>query len=228
MASPEEAKPILHHLLSKLQEPSAKHYERYHEWIESHPGLEDFLYGRLRPEVLRYLQRGVRLVDAMKSIGGDLQFKGRAVYVHGVAGLDNLTRMYIGQSNQLSTRIWKQHHYFRYRRDNPSLHYYAVQNSTYDVWAVLATLPAGINSSAPGMDRPDLVLNILEMWCGLLFRCLPRQFLREYLPSEFPVPAGPPDGLNIDCPLDHGLDIKEHEWVDMSQTQDPLVKEACG
>ena len=74
------------------------------------------------------------------------------------------------------------------------------------------------------MDRPDLLLNLMEMWCCLLFRTLPQPLLAEYLPPGSMVPVGPPDGLNMSSPLDQGLPLTEREWVDMSETQDPLLQ----
>jgi hypothetical protein len=185
----------------------------------------------------------------MKNIGGNLNFEGRAVYLHGVLGLDrryailaihdilpmlrlSLTylikcraRVYIGQSASLRTRV-KQHWNFRYRRDNPSLHYYAVQNSIYDVFAVLAMLPhsnAPGTSEIPGMDQPDLFLNVLETWCCLLFRCLPHQALAEYLvPESIEGKDFESGALNIANPLDHGGD-SAWDCIDLKESRDPLV-----
>ena len=60
----EDARKILNHLLSKLKEPDSRHYERYGGWIEKHPGLEDFALTRLRSEVIQYLDRGARSIEA--------------------------------------------------------------------------------------------------------------------------------------------------------------------
>lgn len=140
------------------------------------------------------------------------------------------SRIYIGQSNTLNTRI-KQHWSFRYRRDNPSLHYYAMQQSIFDSFTVLATLPSPGSKgykSLPGMDQPELVLNVLEMWCCLLFRTLPRQTLEAWLPEHLCKAnklyrgAVEGSGLNIAPPLDHG-DRSSRSWVDLSISADPLI-----
>lgn len=78
------------------------------------------------------------------------------------------------------------------------------------------------------MDEPQLVMNVLEMYCALLLRTLPRKLLLQYLPPGSKVPIGPPDGLNIGCPLDHGLPYKSQEWIDLSDSQDPLVLQYIG
>jgi hypothetical protein len=76
------------------------------------------------------------------------------------------------------------------------------------------------------MDQPDLYLNVLEMWCCLLFRSLPPQILAEYLPDE--ALSGQKKtvsvGLNIANPLDHG-GKEAFDWVDLSESDDPLVLE---
>lgn len=223
-----EARQLLSELLAQLQNPDSRHYARYGKWIEKHGAskLEDQIVSFLRPEVSTYLQLGNGSVNSLKNIGGNLMFEGRAVYLHGILGQDRRSRIYIGQSTSLNARL-KQHWNFRYRRDNFSLHYHAVQNSVYDVFAVLAMLPhpsaPGV-SALPGMDQPDLILNILEMWCCLLFRTLPPQVLSEYgIPPKPALGEGSLDvGLNIANPLDHG-GRGGWETVDLSTSDDPLV-----
>ncbi|KAF2279625.1 uncharacterized protein EI97DRAFT_359341, partial [Westerdykella ornata] len=225
-----EARGILSHLLAKLEDGQLGPHKRYADWIQKHgrQELEGFLYGCLRPEVLSHLQLGSMNVTSLKNIGGDLAYEGRAIYIHGILGLERRTRIYIGQSTSLRPRL-KQHWNFRYRRDNPSLHYYAMHNSVFDVFSVLATLPSPFSPSSqtlPGMDQPDLLLNVLEAWCCLLFRCLPPKLLKECLPPG--IRAESKDlqnvALNVANPLDQG-DKGSMQWVDLSGTQDPLIQE---
>jgi hypothetical protein len=136
--------------------------------------------------------------------------------------------VYIGQSNNLRQRV-AQHLNFRYRRDNPSLHYHALQYSIYNTIGVLAVLPPP-NANAPGMDAPDLLQNVLEMWFCLLFRSLPEQSLEEWLPSDNTINKarkeareGVVGGLNIALPLDQGE--KSRTWVDLSESEDVLVRQ---
>jgi hypothetical protein len=81
------------------------------------------------------------------------------------------------------------------------------------------------------MDDPGLLLNVLEMWMGLVFRTLPASMLDEWMP-EGVSPArregkeGLFGGLNIRSPLDQG-DSKS-DWVDLSESDDPLVREYAG
>lgn len=74
------------------------------------------------------------------------------------------------------------------------------------------------------MDHPDLLLNILEMWCCLMFRTLPPQVLSEYgIPPKPALGEGSLGvGLNIANPLDHGA-RGGWETVDLSTSDDPLV-----
>lgn len=231
MAATLEAQSILSVLLLKLQEEGSKHEKRYGDWMKrGGPQLEEFLFRCLRREVLVYLQLGNGNVNSIKNIAGDLSSGGRAVYIHGILGLDKRSRVYIGQTNSLNKRL-KQHWNFRYRRDNPSLHYHAMQHSLFDNFCVLATLPSPGSKgyqSLPGMDQPELVLNVLEMWCCLLFRTLPRQTLEFWLPEHLSKGAKlykgstTSMGLNIASPLDHG-DNGSREWVDLMTSDDSLV-----
>jgi hypothetical protein len=152
----------------------------------------------------------------------------RSIYLNGILGQDKRVRIYVGQASSLRTRI-AQHLNFRYRRDNPSLHYCALQRSVYNAIGVLAVLPSpGMGGHAlPGMDDPGLLLNVLEMWMGLVFKSLPASMLEEWLPDGVSKAKegkeGVFGGLNIRCPLDQG-DSKS-EWIDLSESDDPLVRE---
>lgn len=221
-----EAKQILDHLLLRLQDPDSRYHSRYAPWIQRHPRLADFCLHCVRPQVWTSLQSRWTL-DNLKLIGGDLRFEGRAIYLNGILGLDRRVRVYVGQSTSLRQRV-AQHLNFRYRRDNPSLHYHALQNSVYNTIGVVAVLPSlGMgNQGLPGMDAPELLLNVLEMWMALVFRALPEQISEVWLPSE----AGDErrgngvfGGLNVASPLDTGQ--KEREWVDLSESNDILVRE---
>jgi hypothetical protein len=162
----------------------------------------------------------------LKFIGGDLRHEGRGIYFDGVLGLDKNIRLYVGQSTNIRFRI-AQHLNFRYRRDNPSLHYHAIHKSIFNVLGILAIVPPNSigNHALPGMDCPDLLLNLLEMWMCLVFRCLPQQTLNTWLPQDVGRSSNF-GALNIASPLDSGSD--EREWVDLSQWNDPLVQEYLG
>jgi hypothetical protein len=225
-----EAQTILAHMLSQISSPDSKYYPRYGRWVERHPRLSEFCLRTIRPQVWTFLQHRWSL-DALKLISGDLRFEGRAIYLNGILGLDKRLRTYVGQSMNLRQRV-AQHLNFRYRRDNPSLHYHALQYSIYNAMGVLAVLPSpGMgNATLPGMDVPDLLLNVLEMWMCLIFRSLPESSLQDWLPSDGTINTaqkeareGVVGGLNIALPLDHGE--RSRTWVDLSESEDPLVSE---
>ena len=228
-----EAKKILSHLLTIIKEKDSRYYHRYGKWVERHHRLEDFCFRCVRPQVWTFL-RGRWSLDALKGVGGDLKFEGRGVYLDGVLGLDKRVRIYIGQAVSIRSRV-AQHLNFRYRRDNPSLHYHAMQQSIYNSIGLAAQIPSPNmgNHALPGMDAPDLLLNVLEMWMCLVFRTLPVQSLETWLPSDGTVnksrkqgQEGEFGGLNIACPLDHGE--KQREWLDLSESDDPLVRDYLG
>lgn len=226
-----EAQQILSHLLSKLQDPDSKHNTKYGKWVSRHPHLSDFVFRTVRPQVWTYLSSRQSL-DALKLISGDLRSETRAIYLNGILGLDKRVRIYVGQASSLRPRI-AQHLNFRYRRDNPSLHYHALQNSVYNAIGVLAVLPSNAlgNHALPGMDEPALLMNVVEMWMCLLFRSLPVQVLEEWIPDGLHAgrregKEGEFGGLNIRSPLDQG--DGRVGWVVLSASEDPLVREYAG
>jgi hypothetical protein len=228
-----EAKKILAHLLERLKEEDSKHYPKYGKWVERHPRLDDFCFRCIRPQVWTFLN-GRWSLDAMKAIGGDLKYEGRGLYLDGVLGLDRRVRIYIGQAGSIRSRV-AQHLNFRYRRDNPSLHYHAMQNSIYNSIGLIAQVPSPNmgNQTLPGMDCPDLLLNVLEMWMCLVFRSLPLQTLDIWLPEDGTLKKGRKSGqegefggLNVASPLDQGE--KQREWLDLSECEDPLIREYLG
>jgi hypothetical protein len=228
-----EAKKILTHLFDRLKEKDSKYHERYGKWVEGHPRLEDFCFRCIRPQVWTYLH-GRWSLDALKAVGGDLKYEGRGIYLDGVLGLDRRVRIYVGQAYSIRSRV-AQHLNFRYRRDNPSLHYHAMQNSIYNAIGLVAQIPSPNmgNHTLPGMDCPDLLMNVLEMWMCLVFRTLPLQTLEEWLPNEGTVRKGRKSGaegefggLNIASPLDQGG--KQKEWLDLSDSEDPLIRDYLG
>ncbi|KAL5116574.1 hypothetical protein ACEQ8H_005570 [Pleosporales sp. CAS-2024a] len=229
-----EAKKILTHLLQRLKDTDSKYYPKYGKWIERHSRLDDFCFRCIRPQVWSFLN-GRWSLDALKSIGGDLKYEGRGLYLDGVLGLDRKVRIYIGQAGSIRSRV-SQHLNFRYRRDNPSLHYYALQNSIYNSIGLMAQVPSPNmgNHTLPGMDCPDLVLNVLEMWMCLLFRTLPLQTLDTWLPDDGTVNKGRKSGhegkfggLNIAIPLDQGEGL-QRAWIDLSECEDPMIREYVG
>lgn len=229
-----EAHQILAHLLDQLQHSDSRYEARYSSWISRHPDLNAFCHRCIRPQVWTFISSNRWSLDGLKLIAGDLKHEGRAIYLDGVFGLDKRIRIYIGQSISLRQRV-AQHLNFRYRRDNPSLHYHAMQKSIYNTIGALAVLPPlnATNQSLPGMDAPDLLLNVLEMWMCLVFRTLPDETLAAWLPDDGTVNKSRKEGregvfggLNIASPLDNGQ--RQREWVDLSESEDPLVREYLG
>jgi hypothetical protein len=227
-----EATEIFTHLLETLKEKDSKYHAKYGKWVERHPGLREFCFQCIRPHVWTFLN-GRWSLDALKAVGGDLKSEGRGVYLNGVLGQDKKVRIYVGQAGSIRSRV-AQHLNFRYRRDNPSLHYHAMQHSIYNAIGLVAQIPSSNigNQSLPGMDTPDLLMNVLEMWMCLVFRTLPTQTLDLWLPSDGSVKRrklgqeGEFGGLNIACPLDQGGTMRE--WVDLSDSNDPLIRDYLG
>jgi hypothetical protein len=235
-----EARTILINLLSQLSHAAPENtiHSKYAPWIHHHsiPTLTSSLYSLIRPQLWHLLASPRLSLDALKNLGGDLRHEGRAIYLNGILGVDRRLRIYVGQSSNLRVRV-AQHLNFRYRRDHPSLHYYALEWSIYNVLGVLAVLPSSSPSSGrreelPGMDDAALMLNVLEMWMCLIFRSLPEDTLGEWLPDDVLVSKkrltakeGVVGGLNVASPLDQGVEMKERPFVDLSGESDPVVRD---
>lgn len=146
--------------------------------------------------------------------------------MHMIEGLDNEWRFYVGQSDNMSYRIRRQHQNFRYRRDHPSFHNYAMQNSHWDHFIILAVLPPGSTTGGFNKQEQTLLLNMLEMWCALLFCTVQPETLAQW--HEYGATAGdgrPWFGLNLACPLEYGGPAKYINWRHpLSESQNPLAQ----
>lgn len=123
----------------------------------------------------------------------------------------------------MSFHIRRQLQNFRYRRDNPSLHSYAMQQSRWDYFVILAALPPDPTAAGFTKQEQGLLLNILWMWCTLLFRTLQPSTMEEWQGSQ---PNKVPwTGLNLALPLDHGSEGQYVNWRHaLSESEDPLKK----
>lgn len=96
------------------------------------------------------------------------------------------------------------------------MHNYIVDRSSKDVFVVLATLTKPV-------EKSDLVLNVLETWCCLLFRSLPKATLEEWLGTglEEGIPS-----LNIALPLDTGDEMASKTAFELlKHSEEVLAKE---
>lgn len=152
-----------------------------------------------------------------------------------IHGVDGRWRLYVGQSAQLKNRIKRQHQDFRYRRDNSSLHNRAMDQSKWDNFVIAAVLPATL---PPALDTPEkraLLLNVLEMWCALLFKTLQLRDLIQWSPPSRASDRAkcPWFGLNMQLPIEHAGQIDKREglswtkhWADvLAASEDPVALE---
>lgn len=202
---------ILDHLLNLLPSLSPSKYdgmlnEKGVDWIKNQ------VIGCLRPEVLNFCKMGrfdqesygvnrlefhePRLTQSrLMSIGGDRKIPGLAVYLHIIWKRDDFEHffLYAGQSTELAHRL-AQHDSPQYRSKYPSLHYYVM--GLEDMVSDYVILAENILAS----EYQSRILNILEMFAGLIFQTLDPKDLQKYLPEE----VGsflPFCGLNIALPL---------------------------
>lgn len=228
-----EARTIFTHLLTTLTSPSSLYHTTYAPWITAHgiPHLATLCLSCIRPPVWTFLSTRWSL-DALKRISphpGDLRYEGRAIYLNGILGVDKQLRVYIGQATNFRQRVG-QHLNFRYRRDHASLHYWALEWSVWNVFAVLCVLPDGVGR---GGEDERLLLNVLEMGLCLVFRSLPVGEMERWLPlseqggvvGRKTAREGLVGGLNIACPLEQSVSSgAKPAFVDLSGEEDELVR----
>ncbi|KAF2447966.1 hypothetical protein P171DRAFT_408576 [Karstenula rhodostoma CBS 690.94] len=222
----QEAQHILEHLLTKLQEPHSKYHTRYGKWIQRHPNLVPFCMDCVRAPVWHALEKGSDY-NAIKCIAGDFPWQTRGIYFDAVLLSSDPhapTRLYIGQSTNLRLRI-SQHQKFRYRRDNPSLHYHALHKSDDNAYGTLIVLPSASmgNHRLPGMDNEALLLDVMEMWMCLVFRCLQGETVSTWLPEDVGG-AGKLGALNVWCPVER-WEGSRGEMVDLRGSGDWVVRD---
>ncbi|KAK7193920.1 hypothetical protein DPSP01_012740 [Paraphaeosphaeria sporulosa] len=222
----QEAQHILKHLLTKLQDRQSKYHARFAKWILRHPNLVPFSMDCVRPQVWHALEKGTDY-NTIKAVAGDFPWQARGIYFDAVRGAPSdphtRTRLYIGQSTNLRLRI-SQHSKFRYRRDNPSLHYHALHKSDDNAYGTLVVLPSKEMGGMrlPGMDDEGLLLDVMEMWMCLVFRCLQKETLETWLPGDVER-RGKLGGLNVWAPVERY--DRGGEMVHLRASEDWLVAE---
>ncbi|KAH7041389.1 uncharacterized protein B0I36DRAFT_312747 [Microdochium trichocladiopsis] len=227
---------ILSHLLNTLEyPPQERHRKRYSSLVEGNEAaLHRYLFSCLRPEVLEVFSHQSSLPSwaTLRKLNeqGPPPPDAAGVYLNIIRGTDGHDRLYVGQTTRLNQRIFRQHMNFRYRRDNRSLHYHAIEYSSWNNFVVLA-VPPPPSGSLPSWLRgsnPQLILNVLEMWCALMFKTLPRNTFEDWLPEKY-LDAEHADWfpLNLALPLDQG----DHElgatvdWGEaLRNANDPLAR----
>lgn len=195
---------ILGRMLCDIANSKSRHHARYSQIVCRIPELTELLRRCVRPEVSGIstsdddssLSAGSRpAIEKLKGLGGDLNYYGRAIYLHILYFPNNVTRLYVGQAFNLKARIKNQHMDWRYRRDHPSLHNFAMDRSIADEYVVLCTI-------REACERDDLVLNLLEMWMALWIGTLPDEVMEAWL--------GRPDGVDtLDTNEVYGLNVAE-------------------
>ncbi|KAK7701716.1 hypothetical protein SLS64_010164 [Diaporthe eres] len=234
--SRKNSRDLLSHLVAQLSDPPSR-YERYKGLYDVGPtprregrdvaAIRNLLFTSMRTEVFEIFSAPnlKPKAETIKSKAGDISKPQRGVYLHMIEGRDNRWRFYVGQSDNVSFRIRRQHQNFRYRRDNPSFHNYAMQDSRWDHFIILAVLPPGPTAAGFSPKEQTLLLNMLEMWCALLFSTLQPSIMAQW--HEYGAAAGsgrPRAGLNLNCPLDQGGPVKFVNWRHaLSESEDPLA-----
>ncbi|OCL11756.1 hypothetical protein AOQ84DRAFT_437478 [Glonium stellatum] len=114
---------------------------------------------------------------------------------------------------------------FRHRKEHPSLHYYALNHSDDDYYVTLAYVPKREPFGDPELSSDPLFLNLLEMWCCLMFRTLSKRYLIEFLPPDSEIKDRETEHLNIRLPLEQNTPPDWPMIQDvLRNSPDPLYK----
>lgn len=155
-------------------------------------------------------------------------------------GQDEKWRFYVGQSSNLRETIHQktQHPDPSEIKLAPSLHQYAAAQSKWDAFLVLAVLPTSLPLGFHQTEeKKTLVINVLEMWCALLFHTLQQKDMQRWHMYRRYGHSGtdgqrPWHGLNIASPLAQGREgrkVDDHQGAQddseiLATSDDPLAK----
>jgi hypothetical protein len=177
----------------------------------------------LRPEIIALYESGklFELEDLRKlSQKDNFRHRNSSAYLHVVVTPEGV-RFYVGQANDTQQRVMSQHQSETYRRNNPSLHYMAMENCIEDFFVNLGLLRDARDGEDDKILSQDL--NTFEMWGALIFRSLAPQILRKYLPPSIVNDDVPDIHLNVRSPLAQWGSFGIEAWhADMKVSTDPL------
>jgi len=162
-------------------------------------------------------------VNSLLGLGGDLSDDGPGVYMHIITDKKDPTHyyLYVGQANNLQRRI-SDHCRDSYQQNHMSLHYHVLRSMGGQGTFVILT------KYSPGDDDVNVfLLNIMEMWCCMIFQTLPEKTLDQYLPADVKIPH-PGAHLNLALPLSQFPDDPEEIKKSFSHaldSTDPLIVE---
>ncbi|KAK2608247.1 hypothetical protein N8I77_006871 [Diaporthe amygdali] len=233
------ARDLLSHLIAQLSDPP-KGYKQYEGLYDNAPtpgrqgrhcvAVRDLIFSSMRDEVFKTFSTSNSMPwqEMIRSNAGDIYKGERGVYLHIIEGRDNKWRFFVGQAEDMSYRVRRQDQNFRYRRDKPSFHHFAMHNSRWDYFFVLAVLPPGPTAAGFSRREQALLLNMLQMWCTLLFSTVQISTMAQW--HEYGVKSlnigRPWFGLNLECPLDKGGPVKYVNWGQfLNRSDDPLAND---
>lgn len=152
-------------------------------------------------------------------------------------GQDEQWRFYVGQSSNLRETIHQKTQHPDPSGLVPSLHQYAAAQSKWDAFVILAVLPKSLPLDFHQTEEKKILLiNVLEMWCALLFHTLQQKDMQRWHMYRRYGHSGtdgkrPWHGLNIASPLAQGSEGRkaDGQWAQhcseiLATSDDPLAK----
>lgn len=157
-------------------------------------------------------------------------------------GQDEQWRFYVGQSSNLRETIHQKTQHPDPSGFVPSLHQYAAAQSKWDAFVVLAVLPKSLPLGFHQTEeKKTLLINVLEMWCALLFHTLQQKDMQRWHTYRRYGHSGtdgkrPWHGLNIASPLaQQGSEGRkaDDQWAQhcsetLATSDDPVAKAYAG
>ncbi|KAH8691303.1 hypothetical protein BGW36DRAFT_431855 [Talaromyces proteolyticus] len=164
------------------------------------------------------------LKHGLLEIGGDTGEIG--IYLRILWKRDNPDHfyLYVGQSIQLIQRL-NDHRDPKYRRLNPSLHYFIWDLGLIDPECQMDEKFVFLSIVEGDVDR--LLLNLLEMWCCLILQTFTKNALLAYLPQGT---VGPRGGMHLNVALPiyqstRGDAVVDTLHGDLHHSNDPFVQQ---
>ncbi|KAI6823060.1 hypothetical protein KC340_g11976 [Hortaea werneckii] len=168
------------------------------------------------------------LKDRLLSIAGDTKFAGAGHYMDCLTDMDDPDwfKIYIGQATVVKNRV-DYHKKPTVLQEQQALHYRLLrgkQSRPYN-YVLLIKMPQKL-------EFRDEVLEMLEMYAGLLFQALPRKTLLKYLPQDVKI-FEPERGCMVANPLNtrHDPALSRLATCQLQESSDPEVrshyKHAC-
>ncbi|KAK3686374.1 hypothetical protein LTR37_019884 [Vermiconidia calcicola] len=202
--------------------------------LDAHLGFDKFTTKYTELDVLQIIDRSFRFEvkqlmasekytnkDSLLVIRGDVRYKGLGWYMDVIIDENDICwfKLYIGQGERVKFRV-DYHSKPSVKEKNSALHYrLARKPARRSNYVLLVSFPEG-------EDLDTQLLDVVEMYLGLLFQALPPKTLRKYLPQDADL-RQPERGCMVANPLNqhHDDEAARRASCQLRDSTDPEIRE---